>query len=374
MVTMAQRIEALRTEKGLSRPALAAALGLPRLSIEKFETGRQTPSQEQQQKLAGAFGVSLPYLRGETDDPTSMDNWLSGAVPQEDVVLPKAVRKATAAVVAQSGDSSKSDGAVFSALLKSDSFKALVPGDRTGRLKIPRRTGPAGKSRQKVKKQPRICLQTDSGPILSLSQKSLCGLDRIAEIPDDLHRPLSHRRFSGDHHRSGAVCHSVENIADLRPGGHRILLHGRQHLRHHHEWLPRLAALGLDPLLGRRQLPQGHGIPQIPSGNDDLIRRFQKFREPFQPHLVFRSCEQPDIRSAVSSSARRTVSRSRRLRTKGCITPVTPQDAATRIFSTSDAVIVGRVQIRSRQSQTLSSPQNAASKGPLPPRRSQSAP
>ena len=127
MVTMAQRIEALRTEKGLSRPALAAALGLPRLSIEKFETGRQTPSQEQQQKLASAFGVSIAYLRGETDDPTSMDNWLSGAVPAEDpVVLPKAVRKATAAVVAQSGDSSKSDGAVFSALLKSDSFKALV--------------------------------------------------------------------------------------------------------------------------------------------------------------------------------------------------------------------------------------------------------
>ena len=41
-------------------------------------------------------------------------------------MLPKAVRKATAAVVAQSGDNSKSDGAVFSALLKSDSFKALV--------------------------------------------------------------------------------------------------------------------------------------------------------------------------------------------------------------------------------------------------------
>ena len=117
MVTMAQRIEELRTKKAMSRPALAAALGLPRLSIEKFETGRQTPTQEQQQKLASAFGVSIAYLRGETDDPTSMDNWLSGAVPAEDpVVLPKTVRKATAAVVAQSGDS-KSDGAVFSALL-----------------------------------------------------------------------------------------------------------------------------------------------------------------------------------------------------------------------------------------------------------------
>ena len=128
MVTMAQRIEELRTKKAMSRPALAAALGLPRLSIEKFETGRQTPTQEQQQKLASAFGVSIAYLRGETDDPTSMDNWLSGAVPVEDpVVLPKAVRWATAAVVAQSGDSGKNDGgAVFSALLKSDSFKALV--------------------------------------------------------------------------------------------------------------------------------------------------------------------------------------------------------------------------------------------------------
>ena len=128
MVTMAQRIEELRTKKAMSRPALAAALGLPRLSIEKFETGRQTPTQEQQQKLASAFGVSIAYLRGETDDPTSMDNWLSGAVPAEDpVVLPKTVRRATAAVVAQSGDSGKNDGgAVFSALLKSDSFKALV--------------------------------------------------------------------------------------------------------------------------------------------------------------------------------------------------------------------------------------------------------
>ena len=128
MVTMAQRIEELRTKKAMSRPALAAALGLPRLSIEKFENGRQTPTQEQQQKLASAFGVSIAYLRGETDDPTSMDNWLSGAVPAEDpVVLPKAVRRATAAVVAQSGGSGKNDGgAVFSALLKSDSFKALV--------------------------------------------------------------------------------------------------------------------------------------------------------------------------------------------------------------------------------------------------------
>ena len=47
MVTMAQRIEQLRTEKGLSRPALSLALGLPKNAAEKFETGRATPTKEQ---------------------------------------------------------------------------------------------------------------------------------------------------------------------------------------------------------------------------------------------------------------------------------------------------------------------------------------
>ena len=66
MITIAQRIEALRTQKGLSRPALSVALGLPRMAVEKFEAGRQTPTQDQQQKLAAYFGVSLAYLKGET--------------------------------------------------------------------------------------------------------------------------------------------------------------------------------------------------------------------------------------------------------------------------------------------------------------------
>ena len=88
MVTIAQRIETLRTEKGLSRPALAAAVSLPRLSIEKFEAGRQTPSQEQQKMLAAFFGVSVSYLKGESDDPTSMESWLNGNVPDEPMTSP----------------------------------------------------------------------------------------------------------------------------------------------------------------------------------------------------------------------------------------------------------------------------------------------
>ena len=127
MVTIAQRIEALRVEKGLSRPALAAALGLPRMSVEKFETGRQTPSQDQQAKLAQYFGVSLAYLRGESDDPSGTDTWLSGNVADEPAVprpVPKAAPRPAAQVVQSSGGDG--DGAVFSALLKSKSFQDMV--------------------------------------------------------------------------------------------------------------------------------------------------------------------------------------------------------------------------------------------------------
>ena len=83
MVTLAQRIEALRTERGLSRPALSAALGLPKGAVEKFETGRQTPTREQQAKLADYFGVSLFYLRGESNDRTRQEDWMNDTYPDE---------------------------------------------------------------------------------------------------------------------------------------------------------------------------------------------------------------------------------------------------------------------------------------------------
>lgn len=84
MVTMAQRIEELRTEAGLARGAASAALGFPKNAFEKFETGRQTPTKEQQDKLASYFGVSLFYLRGESNDRTRQEDWMSGSYTEED--------------------------------------------------------------------------------------------------------------------------------------------------------------------------------------------------------------------------------------------------------------------------------------------------
>lgn len=98
MVTLAQRIEALRTEANLSRPALAVALDFPKGAFDKFETGRATPTKEQQEKMAAYFGVSLFYLKGESNDRTRQETWMDAAMDEE-TVCPAPVKKARPAQV-----------------------------------------------------------------------------------------------------------------------------------------------------------------------------------------------------------------------------------------------------------------------------------
>ena len=121
MITMAQRIEELRTARGLSRPGLAAALGFPKTSIEKFETGRQTPTQDQQNQLASYFGVSIFYLRGETNDTTQMSDWMDGAFLDEPAPAP-APKQAVKASASSGGEG----GTMFDAFLTSKKFQEAL--------------------------------------------------------------------------------------------------------------------------------------------------------------------------------------------------------------------------------------------------------
>lgn len=128
MVTMAQRIEALRNEKGLSRPALAAELGFPKNAIEKYETGRATPTKDQQEKMASYFGVSLFYLRGESGDRTRQEDWMSGglsAADEEPVYRPAPAVKRPKAEPVSNGGATMLD-ALFSSKQAKDQFKAMV--------------------------------------------------------------------------------------------------------------------------------------------------------------------------------------------------------------------------------------------------------
>ena len=121
MVTLAQRIEELRTEAGLSRPELSAALGFPKSAIEKFETGRQTPSKEQQEKLCSYFGVSVFYLSGESNDRTRQEDWLDGTVPDEEPAC-----RPAAAPQPRKQKSPAPQGAVFDSLLASKQVQDLL--------------------------------------------------------------------------------------------------------------------------------------------------------------------------------------------------------------------------------------------------------
>lgn len=128
MVTMAQRIETLRNEKGLSRPALAAELGFPKNAIEKYETGRATPTKDQQEKMASYFGVSLFYLRGESGDRTRQEDWMSGglsAADEEPVYRPTPAVKRPKAEPVSGGGATMLD-ALFSSKQAKDQFKAMV--------------------------------------------------------------------------------------------------------------------------------------------------------------------------------------------------------------------------------------------------------
>ena len=128
MVTLAQRIEQLRTKEGLTRPALSAALGLPRNAIEKFETGRQTPTKEQQKKLADYFGVCLAYLLGESDDPTRQDTWMSKALSGvgADDDEPAPIRRPVAPKPKPSMQNQGSQGGILTALLANKAFHDTI--------------------------------------------------------------------------------------------------------------------------------------------------------------------------------------------------------------------------------------------------------
>lgn len=126
MVSMAERIEELRGKKNLSRPALAAALGFPKTAIEKFETGRQTPVQEQQEKMAAFFGVSVSYLQGGTADGTCMGDWMDDAFLDGAPAPVSASHRAVRPVKPVASSSEVEQGTLFDSFLTSKKFQEAL--------------------------------------------------------------------------------------------------------------------------------------------------------------------------------------------------------------------------------------------------------
>ena len=134
MVTLGQRMEAQRSERGMSRPALSAALGLPKGAAEKFETGRQTPTKEQQEKIAAFFGVSVFYLRGGSSDRTRQEDWMGAAAftDEEPVFVPKPAPRPAKPKAAE-----PAQGGMLDAMLASKGVQELLRGVVLDVLKSP---------------------------------------------------------------------------------------------------------------------------------------------------------------------------------------------------------------------------------------------
>lgn len=120
MVTIAQRVEALRTERGMSRAALAEALGYPKTAFDRIESGRVTPTMKQQEQLADYFEVTVAYLRGESDARNTSESWIDRAfgekAPEPVPAKPRLMRH-----------TQKEDmGTVRDAFLKSVSYKESI--------------------------------------------------------------------------------------------------------------------------------------------------------------------------------------------------------------------------------------------------------
>ena len=80
-------------------------------------------SQEQQEKIAAYFEVSLFYLRGESNDRTRMEQWMTGDVPEDEPVYRAPVKKTLKASPAPSGGG---QGGLFDAFLDSPKFRETL--------------------------------------------------------------------------------------------------------------------------------------------------------------------------------------------------------------------------------------------------------
>lgn len=73
-----ERLNSCRTAKGLSQTSVAESLGITRQAYNHYETGQRQPTQEALIKLSNIFGVTVDYLLGISDSPSSLDKELEG--------------------------------------------------------------------------------------------------------------------------------------------------------------------------------------------------------------------------------------------------------------------------------------------------------
>ena len=81
---LSEKILALRKSRGMSQEDLAAALGVSRQTVSRWEVGSALPDAENLLQLSLLFKVSADYLLGLVDVPRPIDNTIT---PNEQIAL-----------------------------------------------------------------------------------------------------------------------------------------------------------------------------------------------------------------------------------------------------------------------------------------------
>ena len=69
VAAFSERLQELKTEKNVMQKDVAAALGLPLRTYQRYEYGEREPQLSTLIKIADFYGVSLDYLAGRSDNP-----------------------------------------------------------------------------------------------------------------------------------------------------------------------------------------------------------------------------------------------------------------------------------------------------------------
>ncbi|MBX0320138.1 helix-turn-helix domain-containing protein [Shouchella clausii] len=75
-MNLGERIKSLREKEGLTQKQLAEKLELPHQNLSNYERNFRKPDYEALIKIAGHFEVSVDYLLGRTNRPSTDGGWI----------------------------------------------------------------------------------------------------------------------------------------------------------------------------------------------------------------------------------------------------------------------------------------------------------
>jgi len=67
MATFSERLQELKDTRGIMQKDVAAAIGVPLRTYQRYEYGEREPQLSTLVKIADFYGVTLDYLAGRTD-------------------------------------------------------------------------------------------------------------------------------------------------------------------------------------------------------------------------------------------------------------------------------------------------------------------